>query len=119
MAVAVDLNPFALEFDPLLQMQLEELGRFLLKIRDTHDLAPPKRKRLAEHICEWTRTVLSRSFGRIGKLESDELRKSFELAASVINGLAASTDLSAEERGTISVYADHVLSRVQHLPCFD
>lgn len=106
----------ALEFDPLLKLQLEELERFLKQINTSKDLSADKLQSLAEHICEWTRTILSRSFGRIAEPEALELRDCFRSAASVIDGFGTSPALSRDQRDTIAVFAEHVRRRVNHLP---
>jgi hypothetical protein len=110
------LMTIAVDFDPLLKLQLEELQRFLKKVETSEEASPVKLRSLAEHICEWTRTILSRSFGRIGELEALELRDCFQLAATIIDELAAPSAMSTEDRDAIVVYADHVRNRVRHLP---
>ena len=109
MAVAVD-------FDPLLKLQLDELQRFLISVQRVNETRPEKIRGLAEHICEWTRTILSRSFGRIAFEEALSLQQSFESAANTIADFGKGTQLSVDDREAIAVYAEHVRDRIHHLP---
>ncbi len=107
MAATVDI-------DPLLAMQLEELERFLSKVSGESD--PAQRAKLADHICEWTRTILSRSFARVGKCEAEKLRESFLSTSQVISGFLEPPGLSEEQSKAIAVFAAHVKNRVNFLP---
>jgi len=108
--------PVAVDFDPLLKLQLEEINRFLKQVSASKDTPPDKLRGLAEHICEWTRTILSRSFGRLAEPEALELQTCFRLAADVIEDFRSVASLSKEDSETIAVFAEHVRSRVGHLP---
>jgi hypothetical protein len=105
----------AAKFDELLKLQIDELQKFLSQEKVAGATDPSRMKDLAEHICEWTRTILSRSFGRIGDNESEVLAAVFEQSSETIRNFATVATVDVD-REILTTYADHVKNRIRHLP---
>jgi hypothetical protein len=100
--------------DPLIKLQVEEFRKFVDKI-DSVGVQPAQAFEIAERLCEWSRSILNRTFGRINRSQVAELNQLFERTSVLIHGWDVN-NLSQDQVSRIGIFAENIRKRVGYLP---
>ncbi len=96
--------------DPLIGLQVAQFSSYLseLKIIKTSDTELVD---ISEYLCEWSRGLLNKTFGRTTQKELNQIFELFRNASEIIMNHASKINSNSNEYKTIEAYAEHIKQR--------
>lgn len=94
--------------DPLIGLQFEQFQTYLIDLQQNDFNDNDDVEVAAEYLCEWSRNLLNRSFGRTTQQEINQLSELFDIAATLI--IEKSNESSSNSK-KIKAYVDHIRQR--------
>ncbi len=97
--------------DPLIAMQVNSFLEYVLSAEPSGRVAAADSlEKTSEYLCEWSRNLLNRMFGRTTSSELIQVQKIFEFTANLVDRWAAKFP-DARQQPRINAYSRHIRER--------
>lgn len=97
--------------DPLIALQVESFIDYVNEANRSHLASIEDVEVLAEYLCEWSRNLLNRMFGRTTHDEVVQVQSVFEFAADAVDRWALNFPQSNTDRKKTDAFSKHIRER--------